>query len=69
MAKEELHHCPRCGAPAKIRTYDTYFAIECKKKCGVTTQHYPYNNDIIDCEAKLLAMEEWNNFTFDDFRK
>lgn len=69
MAKEELHHCPRCGAPAKLRTYDNYFTIECKKKCGVTTQHYPYSGDIITNEAKYFAIEEWNAFTFEDWRK
>lgn len=60
MSKEELRHCPKCGAAAKVRYSQPFTWVECKKKCGVATHQYPDYGEQNDPQARVNAIEEWN---------
>ena len=59
MAKEELHHCPKCGGAPKVRYSKPFTWIECKK-CGYTTTKIPDYDRERDPESRAMVVEEWN---------
>lgn len=65
MSKEELRHCPYCGAAAKVKYSAPYTWVECKK-CGAATRQYPDYGEERDPEARQLAVEDWNAGEIDD---
>lgn len=56
MSKEELRHCPKCGATAKVKHDDEYIWVQCKK-CGLTSNKiFDYGDD-----AREMVVEDWNS--------
>lgn len=60
MSKEELRHCPRCGAAAKVKYKMPYTWVECKK-CKLHSELIPdYSYEQRDPDSRRLAIEDWN---------
>lgn len=59
MSKEELRHCPKCGAPAKVRYEMPMTWVQCKK-CKLTSSRFPDYEEQRDPYARQLAIEDWN---------
>ena len=57
MSKEEIRHCPYCGAAAKVRHDDENTWVECKKGCGARSNSYPNYME----QAREYAIEDWNS--------
>lgn len=60
MSKEELCHCSKCGAPAKIRYSQPFTWVECKKKCGQRSENFVDYEEERDSAAREAAIEDWN---------